>query len=79
MCLVLWVTHCVKYLYIYYIFTYNNSVFTLDIFIIDSVSDLQACSGKFSPIKQWMYFDAVECLPTDHESVLSEELCKPVS
>ncbi|EWM19962.1 ubiquitin-activating enzyme e1 [Nannochloropsis gaditana] len=26
---------------------------------------LKACSGKFSPIKQWFYFDALECLPTE--------------
>ncbi|CAK4482313.1 unnamed protein product [Aphanomyces euteiches] len=25
---------------------------------------LKACSGKFTPIHQWFYFDAVECLPT---------------
>jgi len=24
---------------------------------------MKACSGKFSPIKQWLYYDAVECLP----------------
>ncbi len=24
---------------------------------------LKACSGKFTPIKQWVYFDAIECLP----------------
>jgi ubiquitin-activating enzyme E1 len=24
---------------------------------------LKACSGKFTPIKQWFYFDAAECLP----------------
>lgn len=24
---------------------------------------MKACSGKFSPIKQWFYFDAFECLP----------------
>lgn len=24
---------------------------------------LKACTGKFTPIKQWMYFDAVELLP----------------
>ncbi len=29
---------------------------------------LQACSGKFNPIKQWFYFDALEALPEDfHE------------
>jgi ubiquitin-activating enzyme E1 len=26
---------------------------------------LKACSGKFTPIHQWLYFDAVEALPTD--------------
>lgn len=25
---------------------------------------LKACSGKFTPIRQWLYFDAVECLPS---------------
>jgi ubiquitin-activating enzyme E1 len=24
---------------------------------------MKACSGKFHPIKQWLYFDAIECLP----------------
>jgi len=24
---------------------------------------MKACSGKFHPIKQWMYYDAIECLP----------------
>ncbi|XP_037565508.2 ubiquitin-like modifier-activating enzyme 1 [Dermacentor silvarum] len=31
---------------------------------------IKACSGKFSPIQQWFYFDAFECLP--HESDVSE-------
>ncbi len=25
---------------------------------------LKACSGKFTPIRQWFYLDAVECLPS---------------
>nr|XP_020043097.1 ubiquitin-like modifier-activating enzyme 1 isoform X3 [Castor canadensis] len=25
----------------------------------------KACSGKFMPIRQWLYFDALECLPED--------------
>ena len=37
---------------------------------------MKACSGKFMPIKQWLYFDALECLPED-TSVLTEEACKP--
>lgn len=35
---------------------------------------LKACSGKFTPISQYLYFDAIECLP---EADLSEEDCKP--
>jgi len=39
---------------------------------------MKACSGKFSPIYQWLYYDAVECLPEeDADSVLTEETCKP--
>jgi len=26
---------------------------------------LKACTGKFTPIYQWMYYDAIECLPVD--------------
>ncbi|XP_002063972.4 ubiquitin-like modifier-activating enzyme 1 [Drosophila willistoni] len=26
---------------------------------------LKACSGKFTPIFQWFYYDAIECLPKD--------------
>uniref|UniRef100_A0A0A9XZ86 E1 ubiquitin-activating enzyme n=4 Tax=Lygus hesperus TaxID=30085 RepID=A0A0A9XZ86_LYGHE len=26
---------------------------------------MKSCSGKFHPIYQWMYFDAIECLPTE--------------
>lgn len=26
---------------------------------------IKACSGKFTPLKQWLYFDALECLPED--------------
>ena len=37
---------------------------------------MKATSGKFSPIKQWLYFDALECLPEDKSS-LTEDACKP--
>ena len=37
---------------------------------------MKACSGKFMPIKQWLYFDALECLPED-KAVLTEDACKP--
>lgn len=36
---------------------------------------LKACSGKFTPIHQFWYFDAIECLP---ENDLTEEECKPL-
>ncbi|XP_033645283.1 ubiquitin-like modifier-activating enzyme 1 [Asterias rubens] len=37
---------------------------------------MKACSGKFNPIHQWMYFDALECLPEDDPEGLTEEDCK---
>lgn len=37
---------------------------------------MKACSGKFMPIMQWLYFDALECLPEDKEA-LTEEKCLP--
>ncbi|XP_076333609.1 ubiquitin-like activating enzyme 1 isoform X3 [Tachypleus tridentatus] len=36
---------------------------------------MKACSGKFHPIYQWFYFDALECLPEDQ--TISEESAKP--
>ncbi|KAK3687501.1 hypothetical protein B0T22DRAFT_130371 [Podospora appendiculata] len=37
---------------------------------------LKAVSGKFHPVKQYMYFDSLESLPLG--SARSEELCKPL-
>uniref|UniRef100_A0A8C5K769 Ubiquitin-like modifier-activating enzyme 1 n=1 Tax=Jaculus jaculus TaxID=51337 RepID=A0A8C5K769_JACJA len=37
---------------------------------------MKACSGKFMPIMQWLYFDALECLPEDG-GALTEEECLP--
>ncbi|TKA79345.1 Ubiquitin-activating enzyme E1 1 [Cryomyces minteri] len=37
---------------------------------------LKSVSGKFNPIKQWLYFDSLESLPTSGKR--SEELCKPL-
>lgn len=37
---------------------------------------MKACSGKFHPIFQWLYFDAIEILPTDG---LSEADCSPLN
>ncbi|XP_063100531.1 ubiquitin-like modifier-activating enzyme 1 isoform X1 [Cavia porcellus] len=37
---------------------------------------MKACSGKFMPIRQWLYFDALECLPEDQEGSM-EDKCVP--
>merc|ERR1719460_2800108 len=41
---------------------------------------MKACSGKFMPVRQLMYFDALECLPDqpDKLSLLTAESCKPM-
>ncbi|CAH8497265.1 unnamed protein product [Schistosoma turkestanicum] len=41
---------------------------------------MKACSGKFTPLQQWMYFDASECLPlsSDGDFVISEDDAKPI-
>ncbi|XP_071479116.1 ubiquitin-like modifier-activating enzyme 1 [Diadema antillarum] len=40
---------------------------------------MKACSGKFHPIKQWLYFDALECLPEDEALAPKEAACQPVN
>ncbi|XP_069873431.1 ubiquitin-like modifier-activating enzyme 1 isoform X2 [Dipodomys merriami] len=37
---------------------------------------MKACSGKFMPIRQWLYFDALECLPEDKVTFM-EDRCLP--
>nr|XP_039247456.1 ubiquitin-like modifier-activating enzyme 1 [Styela clava] len=39
---------------------------------------MKACSGKFNPIKQFLYFDALECLPEDGEEKLDEGSCTAI-
>ncbi|XP_015599069.1 ubiquitin-like modifier-activating enzyme 1 [Cephus cinctus] len=36
---------------------------------------MKACSGKFHPIYQWLYFDAIECLPADRSELTEEDCC----
>ncbi|KAI9787278.1 MAG: hypothetical protein M1816_007692 [Peltula sp. TS41687] len=38
---------------------------------------LKAVSAKFNPIKQWLYFDSLESLPTSVDR--SEQSCKPLN
>ncbi|KAG7745711.1 hypothetical protein KL932_000741 [Ogataea haglerorum] len=40
---------------------------------------LKACSGKFGPVKQWLYFDSFESLPESKEYPRTEETCKPIN
>ena len=40
---------------------------------------IKACSGKFHPIKQNFYFDALEIIPSDYNVEEMEKLCQPVS
>lgn len=34
---------------------------------------MKACSGKFHPIYQWLYFDAIECLPPQDEEITEDQ------
>ncbi|XP_078270319.1 ubiquitin-like modifier-activating enzyme 1 [Rhinoraja longicauda] len=39
---------------------------------------MKACTGKFQPLNQWMYFDSLECLPEESEDVnVSDEAFQP--
>uniref|UniRef100_A0A671RCP9 E1 ubiquitin-activating enzyme n=1 Tax=Sinocyclocheilus anshuiensis TaxID=1608454 RepID=A0A671RCP9_9TELE len=38
---------------------------------------MKACTGKFMPIMQWLYFDALECLSDAEDAILTEEECAP--
>ncbi|XP_051060609.1 ubiquitin-like modifier-activating enzyme 7 isoform X2 [Phodopus roborovskii] len=38
---------------------------------------LKAISAKFMPLDQWLYFDALECLPEDEELLPNPEDCHP--
>lgn len=40
---------------------------------------LKACSGKFSPLKQYMYSDSLESLPDPKEFPRNEETTKPIN
>lgn len=39
---------------------------------------MKACSGKFMPVIQWMYFDSLECLAEEGVG-LSESQCQPLN
>lgn len=39
---------------------------------------LKCVSSKFTPVKQWFYFDSLESLPNEKEFPRNEETCKPL-
>lgn len=39
---------------------------------------LKCVSSKFTPVKQWLYFDSLESLPNEKEFPRNEESCKPL-
>uniref|UniRef100_A0A8C6L792 E1 ubiquitin-activating enzyme n=1 Tax=Nothobranchius furzeri TaxID=105023 RepID=A0A8C6L792_NOTFU len=38
---------------------------------------MKASTGKFMPVMQWLYFDALECLSEGDDVMLTEEECSP--
>ncbi|VEU22345.1 DEKNAAC103477 [Brettanomyces naardenensis] len=40
---------------------------------------LKACSGKFSPLRQWLYFDSLESLPDSADYPRTADTCKPIN
>uniref|UniRef100_A0A2K5PZN5 Ubiquitin-like modifier-activating enzyme 1 n=1 Tax=Cebus imitator TaxID=2715852 RepID=A0A2K5PZN5_CEBIM len=37
------------------------------------LAPINACSGKFMPITQWLYFDALECLPEEKVDFMEDQ------
>lgn len=52
-------------------YTYNGQLGPMNSIIGGIVAQevLKACSGKFTPIYQWFYFDAFTCLPDNYKEV----------
>lgn len=40
---------------------------------------MKACTGKFTPINQWFYFDSFECLPEDEANYPRAQDCQPIN
>lgn len=57
-----------------FVLTCNGSLCPINSIIGGIVSQeiLKACSGKFTPIYQWLYFDAYDCLPDDYKELNRE-------
>ncbi|KAK5872579.1 hypothetical protein PBY51_013263 [Eleginops maclovinus] len=50
-------------------FTAQGDLAPVNAFIggLASQEVIKACSGKFTPLQQWLYFDALECLPEEKD------------
>lgn len=59
-------------------FTAQGNVCPMQAFIGGCTAQevMKACTGKFTPLNQWLYFDALECLPKD-KTTLTEKSCAP--
>lgn len=40
---------------------------------------MKACTGKFMPISQWLYYDSMESLPEDEKDYPTAESCRPLN
>lgn len=40
---------------------------------------MKACTGKFMPIQQWLYYDSFECLPENEADYPNAESCQPIN
>ncbi|EMP27814.1 Ubiquitin-like modifier-activating enzyme 1 [Chelonia mydas] len=45
--------------------------------LLGGLAAQEAASGKFLPLEQWLYFDALECLPKQGTTLLTEKSCAP--
>lgn len=52
-------------------FTAQGDLAPLNAFIggLAAQEVIKACSRKFTPLRQWLYFDALECLPEDKDQL----------
>uniref|UniRef100_A0AAQ5Z4H0 E1 ubiquitin-activating enzyme n=1 Tax=Amphiprion ocellaris TaxID=80972 RepID=A0AAQ5Z4H0_AMPOC len=56
---------------------FSKNVWPTQILLFTCSLLFQACTGKFMPIMQWLYFDALECLAEEEGVTLTKEECAP--
>lgn len=57
-------------------FTSSGNLSPLNAFLggVAAQEVMKACSGKFHPVKQWLYYDCVECLPQFDSDVSLDQI-----